>query len=81
MQRDDLFREQIEVLQATIGAQLKYLGWLRDHMDHTGFQGTDKAYRLVVAAYDATQALSVDLHYPELRSRPARSRRPSPATL
>ncbi len=63
MQRDDLTREQIEIVQAKIGQQLRYLGRLRAHMERAGFHSTDKTYGLVVAAYDATHHLSVDLHY------------------
>jgi len=63
MDSASLTREQVEKLIEVIGRQLNYLGRLRKRMEAMRFPHNDPIYLDVSAAWDATQRLSVRLHY------------------
>ena len=56
-------REHLQTLQGPIGRQLRYLGKLRERLERRGFVPLDPLYERVNAAFIATHALSVHLHY------------------
>lgn len=58
-----LERWQAEQLGRVIGRKLRYLGRLRSRMEQVGFVQSDHLFQLVTRVYDATHALSVELHY------------------
>jgi hypothetical protein len=58
-----LSREHAEAIREPIRRQLAYLGRLRTRLTKRGFTPTDALYQRVEAAWNATQALSVEVHY------------------
>ena len=63
MTSNDLTREQIEALLASVRRQLSYLGKLRDRMNQRGFPPDDPLYVAATGAFNAVHALGVELHY------------------
>jgi hypothetical protein len=55
--------EQIAALKETIRRQLNFLGRLRDRMNRLGFPPDDRLYVQVVQAWNAVQALHIEIHY------------------
>src|SRR5688572_25585945 len=60
---NDLTTEQATQMGAIVDRHLNYLGRLRKRMQRVGFPHDDKLVIAVSAAWDATHALSVKLHY------------------
>jgi hypothetical protein len=55
--------DQIAALKETVRRQLCFLGGLRDRMNRLGFAPDDRLYVHVTAAWNAVQALHVEIHY------------------
>ena len=63
MTSNDLTREQVEALLASVRRQLRYLGKLRDRMNQRGFPPNDPLFVATTGAFNAVHALRVELHY------------------
>ena len=63
MESKSLTDEQIAALKETVRRQLRFLGRVRDRMNHLSFPPSDPLYVLVTQAWNAMQALHVELHY------------------
>jgi hypothetical protein len=70
-----LTTEQAKVLCEQVRRHLAYLHALRERMVKRGFPPDDKLRQLTEQAYDATHALSVELHYLTCSSGVGRPRR------
>jgi hypothetical protein len=63
MDRNDLTKVQARELCKVIEGYQRYLVRLRTRMEKRGFPPTDRTYVNVCRAFDAIQALRMDLHY------------------
>jgi hypothetical protein len=63
MTRDDVTREQAEVLKRNLRPMLAYLGRLKSRMTRRRFQPSDPLVVAVCRAEDAMHALTVHVHY------------------
>ena len=59
MDSGDLTDKQIAALQGAVARRLRFLGRLRQRMDHLGFRQDDPLYRATSKAYDAVHELRV----------------------
>ena len=55
--------EHAAAIQEPLGRQPAYLGRMRTRLKKRGFTPADRLYQRGQAAWDAAQALSVEVHY------------------
>jgi hypothetical protein len=60
---EDLRKDQVERLKASLGRQLRYLHKLRRRMDKRGWDPACPVYRAAQQAFNAMHTLNVQLHY------------------